>query len=86
MQKDLEELEQSEKDRDHNIEAKMDPAVIDLKASVQQMSVNLDDFIGKDGKMSKNLENQIEGMKDKVLELETTVGGAVETIQNKMSN
>ena len=54
------------KNRDDNIEAKMDQAVIDLKASLQKMSVNLDDFIAKDGKMSKNLENQIEGMADKV--------------------
>ena len=63
LQKDLDELAQSEKDRDR---AKMDQAVIDLKASVQKMSVNLDDFVAKDGKMSKNLENQIEGMADKV--------------------
>ena len=59
------------KNRDDNIEAKMDQAVIDLKASLQKMSVNLDDFIAKDGKMSKNLENQIEGRSDKVSELET---------------
>ena len=60
------------KNRDDNIEAKMDQAVIDLKAALQKMSVNLDVFITKDGKMSKNIENQIEGMSDKVLELETT--------------
>ena len=41
LQKDLDELAQSEKDRDR---AKMDQAVIDLKASVQKMSVNLDDL------------------------------------------
>ena len=81
----LDQMMESEEQRDKRIENKMDQAVNNLTTSVRQMHEKLKAFIACDDKVSSIMKAKFDSISKQVSKLETSVTDAFNSLQTRMA-